>query len=498
MIASSMMLFGRTLLLETRGWRSASMRIALGVGVLLMLVLAHSTMGMRSAPGGSLLAILAWSAAIMLSLLGLSYFPSAITEEKEERMLGLLRMAGMAPIGIVLAKSTSRLWDTLLLLGVLMPFAMLAVTLGGVSVEQVLATLATLMCYAFVLANLGLLASVLMPTARAAGQVMLVAMSAVLIVPALIPPLAFLDEASVFTRIGAIAGIGYGGDIVSAWEVGALAIGAGAFVVAWAMFDRFAHDAQEGAAEGGGWVFRRRRGQGLRSPAVGARAIAWKDYHFALGGSLWAWLKPVLMAALVVSITVYAGGTREHVGSAMLALAPWWFALEVGLHLSRIYALEIRAQTLASLLTLPFPITAITATKLVAVARAMIPCGIFFAVGALLAPGTLGDFFGMFAQEPITIAFMAMPLCIMIYFWAWCAFLSVVMKRAAFVTAIGVLIGTYIASSIVIGLLGILMIAVGGMGGVAIMTILICGGLLAVSIVLCMQIPRRLEARAAQ
>ncbi len=98
MIASSMMLFGRTLLLETRGWRSASVRIALGVGVLLMLVLAHATMGMRSAPGGSLLAILAWSAAILLTLLGLSYFPSAITEEKEERMLGLLRMAGMAPI----------------------------------------------------------------------------------------------------------------------------------------------------------------------------------------------------------------------------------------------------------------------------------------------------------------------------------------------------------------------------------------------------------------
>ncbi len=379
-----------------------------------------------------------------------------------------------------------------------MPFAMLAVTLGGVSVEQVLATLATLVCYAFVLANVGLLASVLMPTARAAGQTMLILMSAVILLPSWIPALAFLDQLSVFSRIGVIAGLGYGGEVISAWELGALAIGAAAFVAAWALFDRFAHDAQEGAAEGGGWIFRRRRGQGQRSATVGLGAIAWRDYHFALGGTLWAWLKPLLMAGLVVSISVYAGGTWEHVGTAMLSLAPWWFAVEVGLHLSRIYAHEIRAQTLASLLTLPFPIAAITRTKLVAVGRAMIPCTAFFAVGALLAPETLGDFFGMFAQQPITIAFMALPLCIVVYFWAWCAFLSVVMKRAAFVTAIGVLIGTYIASSIVIGLLSVVVMVFGGMGGIAALTALICGGLIAVSVVLYMQIPRRLAARAAQ
>ena len=47
--------------------------------------------------------------AVFVTLLGISYFSSAISEEKEEDTLGLMTMAGISPLGILAGKSGGRL-----------------------------------------------------------------------------------------------------------------------------------------------------------------------------------------------------------------------------------------------------------------------------------------------------------------------------------------------------------------------------------------------------
>ena len=60
-----------------------------------------------------------------------------------------------------LGKSTSRLLGAILLLLVQLPFTLLAITLGGVTLNQVIAAYFSLMAYMVLLANVGLLCSVI-------------------------------------------------------------------------------------------------------------------------------------------------------------------------------------------------------------------------------------------------------------------------------------------------------------------------------------------------
>ena len=100
------------------------------------------------AAGLHLLSTLAFCSAGFITLAGLSLFSSVIAEEKEEQTIGLLRMAGLRPLAILFAKCGARLLDVMLLIGVLVPFALLAVTLGGVSATQVMACIVALGAYA--------------------------------------------------------------------------------------------------------------------------------------------------------------------------------------------------------------------------------------------------------------------------------------------------------------------------------------------------------------
>ena len=106
---------------------------------------------------------------LAITFIGLSYFASAIAEEKEEQTLGLLRMTDLNPLSILLGKSTSRLCGALLLLAAQFPFTIFAVTLGGVSLWQIAAVYCTVGAFIFLLCNVALLGSVL--ARRTAGAV---------------------------------------------------------------------------------------------------------------------------------------------------------------------------------------------------------------------------------------------------------------------------------------------------------------------------------------
>ena len=168
-------LFERALRLEPRSAPVCWARAGL-LGVILFVLFPIQSMaqvGWYGAPGLRFLQEMVWVNLVFITLAGLSYFASAITEEKEEMTLGLLRMTDLNPIAILLGKSTSRLIGALLLLLVQLPFVLLAVTLGGVSLPQILAAYGTLLTYMFLLCNLALLASVVFRNTSAAAAVSL-------------------------------------------------------------------------------------------------------------------------------------------------------------------------------------------------------------------------------------------------------------------------------------------------------------------------------------
>ena len=108
-----------------------------------------------SAPGRDVFRYMCWVNFFLLNLAGVSFFSTVITEEKEEMTLGLLRMAGISPVGILLGKVTPRLLGVVLLLSVQLPFTILAITLGGVAINQILAAYVALLAFAVLMAGLG-------------------------------------------------------------------------------------------------------------------------------------------------------------------------------------------------------------------------------------------------------------------------------------------------------------------------------------------------------
>jgi hypothetical protein len=70
-------------------------------------------------------------------------------------------MTNLDALSILLGKSTSRLIGALFILAAQLPFMLVAVTMGGLAVQQVLAGFVCLLAYAFLLANLGLMCSVI-------------------------------------------------------------------------------------------------------------------------------------------------------------------------------------------------------------------------------------------------------------------------------------------------------------------------------------------------
>ena len=127
--------------------------------MLYLLVLQVIQSQRQSASGLDLIGNVTWCCYWCLTLLGIMYFSVAITEEKEEETLPLLRMTGVRNATLLLGKSLPRLAVVVLLILVAAPFLMLAVTLGGVVSEQIFASLLGLMCYAFCLSQVGLFAS---------------------------------------------------------------------------------------------------------------------------------------------------------------------------------------------------------------------------------------------------------------------------------------------------------------------------------------------------
>ena len=301
MLSSTLALFTRSFRVDARSTQPHVLRLLFAGAILLELVWIHQMEVLYGAPGLTVFQWIAWLNFGVIALAGIGYFATALSEEKEEDSLGLLKMAGISPAALLLGKSTTRLISVLLMLAVEFPFVLLSITLGGVTMTQVIAMAAALAAYLVFVANLGLLCSVVCPNSRRASTLLTVSLFVLLVVLPVLNSFAGLwtamhpadtfarrsvatlmrweQDVSMWSRISAIVSTGFAESALSRQVVWHLAAAIGCFGLSWAGFERFTREShavrplERFFARSSRRVRRRRVGRPWRSPLPGRISI---------------------------------------------------------------------------------------------------------------------------------------------------------------------------------------------------------------------------------
>ena len=521
-------LFERSLRLETRSALMCWSRTGPLLLILLVLMPIQSLAraGMFGAPGLHFLQEMVWLNLVFITLAGLSYFASAITEEKEEMMLGLLRMTDLNSVAILLGKSTSRLVGSLLLLLVQVPFVLLAVTLGGVGLLQIAASYGTLLAYLFLVCNLALLFSVVFRNTTTAAAFTLIVLMVFLIGhywaagmeqefasshgvniqrgvwPALTAIIGFWRAATPSNRLGEIFQTGFAGPAVGFQVASNLVLGVLLFLLAWLVFDWCTREEKDAATPRRWLLGRATRRSRIPPRLVGTRAISWKDFTFISGGRFGLILKfgvVALLVALVNLIALETGSgnviTREFEGSVLIWTSLVITAACLALEAAHIFREEIRWKTLSSLVMLPVSVPELCYRKVAGALAGTLPLLAGFVLGVVLVPEDVGKFLEAIFKEPIAFGMFIVAILQFILFLHLTEFLSLIIKRGALPLAIAI---QYVGGSFFMMFFGIIFSIGGGSGGpgaICLFTVMIC---VVTTVVLHCAIGLRLARAAAE
>lgn len=420
-------LFVRSLREDSRSRATYWARLGLGCFLLLILFLFAAKNRWSNAPGREFFSVVIFFQIAAITLMGLSYFASAVAEEKEEQTLGLLRMTDLSPLSILLGKSTSRLCGALLLLVAQFPFTIMAVTFGGISLGQIVAAYCAVGAFTFLLCNLALLGSVISRGVAGAATFCIVVIGLFLVSVPLLHGVQWLltsylhwnvsfDRvasgiwtATPIARLSEVLGTGYRGGAIG-WQVLTnIAFGVGCFLLAWAAFQRFCDREPEAASApvrvpAAGTVSTvGTRLRTSRPPRAWANAIVWKDFYFLCGGRAGFIIRTLAYgSALALDawglVTNGAAQSTYGIGLMSLPLMPFVFSIDVAVMASRMFRTELRDQTLSALAVLPGSMRDIVRSKALACLLAALP--------GLISTLAVQVLFLAFARE---IAFKTMP-----------------------------------------------------------------------------------------
>lgn len=499
MLSRTLALLVRSLRVDARLMRTHLFRLFFVGFISVNLAWAQALSVVLGAPGLQFFMQIAYLNFIFISLAGVSFFATAITEEKEEDTLGLLKMAGISPLAILLGKSTSRLLSAVLLLLVQLPFTLLAITLGGVTMLQILATYCSLAAYMVLLANAGLISSVICDRSRRACSLMLVFLIALVPGPWIGESIlvggvqaefwsssnrlvvggqalcAMLKETSVIQRMSTIMFTGFDDSLLGTQVVSNLLAAVVLFLMSWAVFERCTRDLAPSTSPARGLLFKRTgvlrflaRG-GVWTDALvwflgGGRvwrsALVWKDFHFIAGGPVMLAVKSLLYGAIVAGIAYLnwddaSSLFEQNLGGGTMAAAIMIMAIEMSIYASRLFHDEMKWKTLSTMMMLPQSTARIAWSKVAGCALGLTP-GIFcFLVGCWIHPRSghkLGEAFsemGVWFSLLYFIAFLhitaflslilkwgALPLAIAsTLMLTWCGWLAIVLVM--FTTSFG-------------------------------------------------------------
>ncbi len=474
MIRPTLALFVRTLREDSRGKGSYYMRGALAGVILLFLIETKLSGGWwLGAPGLRFFSEVMFINFFFITLAGLGFFTSAITEEKEEMTLGLLRMTSLNPLAILLGKSTNRLFVALLLLIAQFPFTVLADGLGGVAVSQIVAGYCTLGAYIFALCNVALLASVICRrTAMASvltggallcfffGPWVIRSMANAVLQARQLPPLSsgpwylvtgWMIEASPFQRLEEIFGTGFSGPAIGWQVITNLISGIIFFLLAWLAFDVFTRNEVDSAPargpvgrKAGAWSF-------LRPGRCWGRAIVWKDFYFLSGGKVGFLAKAIACVGFLgfmIYLSARTDASHEMIGYGSMVFGYLMWTFDLAIAASRIFKHEVKWKTISGFGSMPLSVAEWAWQKALGSFIAALPAFLMMIFGFFLSVARI-------SKEGDSYMFGAMLLLLLdsVCFFLLTAYFSLRLKRGGLPLAIAVhclgniFVGGWIGSS---------------------------------------------------
>lgn len=385
--------------------------------IFLFLITAHIASVGIGAPGLRFFQLITYLNLTLIVVAGASYFATAITEEKEQGTLGLLHLAGVSPIGLLLGKSTSRLISVLLVFLGQLPFALLAIILGGITARQIVAVDIALAAFMVMVANVALLLSVICQRSSLACSWMFLGLIGLLLgvhygdeslaqlvsrgflaadsafVTFSTDVLKWLDDVSILTRISDVLETGYDGPLSGAEFWLHLSVALAAFALSWLTFDRFTRYSDV-SSPSRGWLPQSKTRWRLLVGRPWRWAFVWKDYHFIAGGHTLAIFKLIGYPLLLLLMWRYEDPlwAMTHLYFPSLARRTLMIVLgsELIISASRMFHEEIKWGTLPSVASLPQPMLVTTFSKLVGCLLGLIPVVLVLGVVLLLVPPTSG------------------------------------------------------------------------------------------------------------
>lgn len=395
MISGTRTLFEWSLRSDTKAFAPHVTRAVFAGFILLSVMAAWSDSFGTLAPGLGFFNWICNLNILVISVAGISYFVSAVTEEKDSGTLSLLQLAGVSPLAIVLSKSTSRFIGALMLLLIQMPFTFLAVTLGGVTWQQIVASYLALGGYLWMVSNVALFCSVFCSTSGRAASLstflllLFYASAPILTAFAGLKNVSWVSQdvvesceklveqqqqISVVPRIAQIldptSSITYGS--TQLWMN--LLIGAVAFLLSIVSFRFFT----ERVDPTGGSTSKARR---ISNGRCWKHSIAWKDFLFFTGGRSFLVVRILAYAGLIGGFmwyhTLIDPRSSEWMSSDLNRIAfsvvSLFFTVEILLYSSNSLFQEVRQTTISSLKMLPASTPSILWQKLIAAMLALLP-----------------------------------------------------------------------------------------------------------------------------
>jgi len=340
-------------------------------------------------------------AAILIA--GAFSFPTMITEEREEATLELLRMTGLSDLFVVVGKYIPQVLNVLFFLILQIPFTLLAVTLGGVSSHQVIATYACLCSFVCFFAAVGLFFSTIAKRTMAATIMTIGAVAVLVILPmgvgayfnrlgSVIGSIGwFLNTLSPYQQLESILKTGFNGAVFSDQVILSIVGTLMCVLASWGLFGWFSRDHIEASPAQRKGVHVALIGRGSRRGGrAWNRPIVWKDFNFVAGG----WRGLVWrVAAYIILIVITAMLTHSALGKKWMATDSAEVAtivLLIGLGIEIVglafvlFWSEVRTKTLGSLILTPFSVRRIMAHKVIGAMAGLVPVLLLTAICYLL------------------------------------------------------------------------------------------------------------------
>lgn len=345
-----------------------AMRAVMAAVILYLFFIQMNFARLRVGAGGIFASEVVFCCYWFLTLVGGMHFCTAIVEEKEEQTLPLLRMTGASAFSILAGKSLPRLMIAVLFLASVAPFLILSISLGGVLPLGLIGAILSIVCYAIMLSQIGLLASVVSKSASVAFTVTCLLWAAVelshwwlgLFGVALDDGGSLYQFQSQFVLVNNLSSTLLAFEPSELWfpHMGFhLIVACLAFVLSWLLFDRCSEvEVSEGPTR-----------LAARSSQAGGRvwdnALAWKSWQSLGGGWRGIWIRAVgvplcCFTATVLLLLIFEGLEDLAVVSGItLAMGVVLLLINLARLGGTVFHSEIHQKTLPGLVMLPQPLS---------------------------------------------------------------------------------------------------------------------------------------------